>query len=150
MAMAARTTAVVSFAICFIFGVGCFWRGAANGSGSCGGCVDNESSCGVALKLSNRFFGALAGARFFFGFRPRHRVLRTVLRWHQGSHASGWPRCANEIRSGIPLLAVSLGLPRLPPSTERQTLPFLGWPAIWKATKVASESGCWQKSKRVT
>jgi hypothetical protein len=23
------------------------------------------------LKLSNRFFGALAGARFFFGFRPR-------------------------------------------------------------------------------
>jgi hypothetical protein len=24
-----------------------------------------------ALLLSNRFFGALAGARFFFGFRPR-------------------------------------------------------------------------------
>jgi hypothetical protein len=72
MAMAARTTAVVSFAICFIFGVGCFWRGAvANGGGSCGGCVDNGSSCGVAFKLSNRFFGALAGARFFFGFRPR-------------------------------------------------------------------------------
>jgi hypothetical protein len=82
MAMAARTTAVVSFAICFIFGVGCCWRGAvANGGGSCGGCVDNESSCGgcvdngsscgVAFKLSNRFFGALAGARFFFGFRPR-------------------------------------------------------------------------------
>jgi hypothetical protein len=23
------------------------------------------------FKLSNRFFGALAGARFFFGFRPR-------------------------------------------------------------------------------
>jgi hypothetical protein len=23
------------------------------------------------LKLSNRFFGALAGVRFFFGFRPR-------------------------------------------------------------------------------
>jgi hypothetical protein len=23
------------------------------------------------LKLFNRFFGALAGARFFFGFRPR-------------------------------------------------------------------------------
>jgi len=35
------------------------------------GCVDNGSSCGVVLKLSNRFFGALAGARFFFGFRPR-------------------------------------------------------------------------------
>jgi hypothetical protein len=34
MAMAARTTAVVSFAICFIFGVGCSWRGAvANGGG---------------------------------------------------------------------------------------------------------------------
>jgi hypothetical protein len=72
MAMAARTTAVVTFAICFIFGVGCSWRGAvANGGGSCGGSVDNGSSCGVALKLSNRFFGALAGARFFFGFRPR-------------------------------------------------------------------------------
>ena len=61
MAMAARTTAVVSFAIC----------AAANGGGSRGGCVDNGSSCGVAFKLSNRFFGALAGARFFFGFRPR-------------------------------------------------------------------------------
>src|SRR5438046_7647211 len=72
MAMAARTTAVVSFAICFIFGVGCCRRGAvANGGGSCSGCVDNGSSCGVAFKLSNRFFGALAGARFFFGFRPR-------------------------------------------------------------------------------
>jgi len=69
MAMAARTTAVVSFAICFIFGVRCSWRGAvANGDGSWGGCVD---TCGVAFKLSNRFFGALAGARFFFGFRPR-------------------------------------------------------------------------------
>ena len=69
MAMAARTTAVVSFAICFIFGVRCSWRGAvANGGGSWGGCVD---TCGVAFKLSNRFFGALAGARFFFGFRPR-------------------------------------------------------------------------------
>src|ERR671936_2786367 len=72
MAMAARTTAVVSFAICFIFGVGCSWRGAvANGGASWGGCVDNGSSCGVMFKLSNRFFGALAGARFFFGFRPR-------------------------------------------------------------------------------
>ena len=70
--MAARTTAVVSFAICFIFGVDCSWRGAvANGAGSWGDCVDNGSSCGVAFKLSNRFFGALAGARFFFGFRPR-------------------------------------------------------------------------------
>ncbi len=59
--MAARTTAVVSFAICFIFGVGCSWRGA----------VANGGSCGVVLKLSNRFFGALAGVRFFFGFRPR-------------------------------------------------------------------------------
>ena len=54
--MAARTTAVVSFAIFFIFGVGCSWR--ANG-GSWGGCVDNGGSCGVVLKLSNRFFGAL-------------------------------------------------------------------------------------------
>jgi hypothetical protein len=54
---------------CFIFGVRCSWRGAvANCDGSWGGCVD---TCGVAFKLSNRFFGALAGARFFFGFRPR-------------------------------------------------------------------------------
>jgi hypothetical protein len=69
--MAARTTAVVSFAICFIFGVGCSWRGAVANGGSWGGCVDNAGSCGVVLKLSNRFFGALAGVRFFFGFRPR-------------------------------------------------------------------------------
>src|SRR6516164_10432751 len=67
--MAARTTAVVSFAIFFIFGVGCSWRGAVANGGSWGGCVDNGSSCGVVLKLSNRFFGARA--RFFFGFRPR-------------------------------------------------------------------------------
>jgi hypothetical protein len=70
--MAARTTAVVSFAICFIFGVGsCSWRGAVANGGSWSGCVDNGGSCGVVLKLSNRLFGALAGARFFFGFRPR-------------------------------------------------------------------------------
>jgi len=56
--MAARTTAVVSFAIFFIFGVGCSWRGAVANGGSWGGCVDNGSSCGVAFKLSNRFFGA--------------------------------------------------------------------------------------------
>ena len=67
--MAARTTAVVSFAIFFIFGVGCSWRGAVANGGSWGGCVDNGSSGGVVLKLSNRFFGARA--RFFFGFRPR-------------------------------------------------------------------------------
>jgi hypothetical protein len=70
--MTARTTAVVSFVICFILDVDCSPRGAvANGGGSWGGCVDDRSSCGVAFKLSNRFFGALAGARFFFGFRPR-------------------------------------------------------------------------------
>jgi len=71
--MAARTTAVISFAICFIFGVDCSWRGAvANGGGSWGDCVDNGGTCGVVLKLSNRFFGAaVAGVRFFFGFRPR-------------------------------------------------------------------------------
>src|SRR5262249_61768065 len=70
-AMAARTTAVVSFAICFIFGAGCSWRGAVANGGSWGGCVDNGGSCGVVLKLSKRFFGALSGGRFFFGFRPR-------------------------------------------------------------------------------
>ena len=69
--MAASTRAVVSFAIFFIFGVDCSWRGAVANDGSWGGCVDGGGSCGVALKLSNRFFGAVAGARFFFGFRPR-------------------------------------------------------------------------------
>ena len=77
--MAATTTAVVSFAILFIFGVGCSWRDAvANGGGSWGGCADNGSSCGVVLKLSNRFFGALAGPRFFFGFRPRLLGIRVT------------------------------------------------------------------------
>ncbi len=65
--MAARTTAVVSFAICFISSAGCSWRGAVAIGGSRGGCADNGSSCGVVLELSNRFFGALAGERFFFG-----------------------------------------------------------------------------------
>src|SRR5260221_5442538 len=68
--MTARTTAVVSFAICFIFGVGCSWRGAVANGGSWGGCVDNAGSCGGVVKLSNRFFCALAGVRFFFRFRP--------------------------------------------------------------------------------
>src|SRR6266550_7834389 len=76
--MAARTTAVVSFAIRFIFGVGCSWRGAVANGGSRGGCADNGSSCGVVLELSNRFFGALAGARLFFGFRPRLLGIRVT------------------------------------------------------------------------
>ena len=67
--MAARTTSVVSFAICFILGVDCSSRGAV-ANGGCWG-VDNGGSCGVGLKLSNRFFGALAGTRFFLGFSPR-------------------------------------------------------------------------------
>src|SRR2546428_2420150 len=95
MAMAARTTAVVSFAICFIFGVGCSWRGAVANGGSWGGCVDNAGSCGVVLKLSNRFFGALAGVRFFFGFRPR--LLGIGKQW--GWHGSGG------LRISYPLLA---------------------------------------------
>src|SRR6266566_1916262 len=88
MAMAARTTAVVSFAICFIFGVGCSW----------GGCVDNESSCGVAFKLSNRFFGALARARFFFGFRPR--LLGIGKQWVGGLVRSRirYPLLANAVQ----------------------------------------------------
>jgi hypothetical protein len=69
--MAARTTAVVSLAICLILGVDCSSRGAVANGGSWGGCVDNGGFCGVVLKLPNRFFGAFAGARFFFGFRPR-------------------------------------------------------------------------------
>jgi hypothetical protein len=69
--MAARTTAVVTFASCFIFDVGCSWRGAVANGGSWGGCVDSAGACGIVLKLSSRFFGALVGVRFFFGFRPR-------------------------------------------------------------------------------
>jgi hypothetical protein len=76
--MVARTTAVVSFAIRFIFGVGCSWRGAVANGGSRGGCSDNGSSCGVVLKLFNGLFGALAGARFFFGFRPRLLGIRVT------------------------------------------------------------------------
>ena len=57
--MAARTTAVVSFAICFILGVDCSSRGAVANGGSWG--VDNGGTCGVGF----------AGTRFFFGFRPR-------------------------------------------------------------------------------
>jgi|SRR5215467_4330882 len=85
--MAARTTAVVSLAICFIFGAGCSWRRAVANDGSRGGCADN-GSCGAVLELSNPFFGALAGARFFFGFRPRllgirvTRLAQTVSRSH--------------------------------------------------------------------
>jgi hypothetical protein len=69
--MAARTIAVVSFAICFVLGVDCCWRGAVANGGSWGTCVDNGGFCGAVLKLSDRFFGTVAGARFFFGFRPR-------------------------------------------------------------------------------
>ena len=76
--MPARTTAVVSFAIRFIFGGGCSWRGAVANGGSRGGCADNGSSCDGVLELSNRFFGALAGARFFFGFRPRLLGIRVT------------------------------------------------------------------------
>jgi len=88
--MAARTTAAVSFAICFIFGVGCSWRGAVANGGSWGGCVDNGSSCGVVLKLSNRFFGALAGARFFFGFRPRLLGIGKQWVWSAPAEWSRW------------------------------------------------------------
>jgi hypothetical protein len=77
--MAARTTAVVSFAICFILGVDCFSRGAFANGGTWGGRVDNGGTCGVGAKLSNRSFGALAGTRFFFGFRPR--LLGIGKRW---------------------------------------------------------------------
>ena len=76
--MAARTTAVVTFAIRFIFGVGCSWRAAvANGASRGGGCADNAGSCGAVLELSDGF-GALAGARFFFGFRPRLLGIRVT------------------------------------------------------------------------
>ena len=108
--MAARTTAVVSFAICFIFGVDCSWRGAvANGGGSWGGCVDNGSSCGVAFKLSNRFFGALAGARFFFGFRPRLLGMVSSGLAHYGQTRAHSPdRIATLTVAGALLLDLAL------------------------------------------
>ena len=97
--MAARTIAVVSFAICFIF-VGCSWRGTVANGGSRGGCTDNGGSCGAVLELSNRCFGALAGARFFFGFRPRllgirvtQRVARTVSRQIRVGGAIQYAKC---------------------------------------------------------
>jgi hypothetical protein len=83
--MATRTIAVASFAICFIFRVGRSWRGAVANGGSWDGCVANGSSCGVVLKLSNPFFGALAGARFFLGFRPR--LLGIGKHWIGTDHA---------------------------------------------------------------
>jgi hypothetical protein len=127
MAMAARTTAVVSFAICFIFGVGCCWRGAvANGGGSCGGCVDNGSSCGVAFKLSNRLFGALAEARFFFGFRPRLLGIgkqwalpkRFPTRTAAAAAPKGYRRDARHLRDSIEGLA--------PQMCGRAASPLLG------------------------
>jgi|SRR6266540_2637244 hypothetical protein len=48
-------------AICPIFGEG----------GSWGGRIDSGGSFGVVFNASNRFGAPLAGARFFFGFRPR-------------------------------------------------------------------------------
>ena len=78
IAIAARTKAVVSFAIGLVFGVGCCWRGAVANGASRGGCADNMGSCGAVLELSNAFFGAFAGARFFFGFRPRLFGIRVT------------------------------------------------------------------------
>jgi hypothetical protein len=69
--MAARTTAAVSFAIVFIFGVGCSWRGAGPNGSSRGGCADNVSSCGAVLTLSNCSLARLLEQAFFLGFRPR-------------------------------------------------------------------------------
>jgi hypothetical protein len=104
--MAARTTTVVSFAIFFIFGVGCSWRGAVANGGSWGGCVDNESSCGVVLKLSNRFLGALAGARFFFGFRPR--LLGIGKHWHgSGRLRISYPLLANAVQRLLTVMVAS-------------------------------------------
>jgi hypothetical protein len=52
--MAARTTTILSFAICFILGVDCSSRGAVASGASSGGCVDNGGTCDVVLKLSDR------------------------------------------------------------------------------------------------
>src|SRR5215475_2834427 len=106
--MAARTTAVVSFAIFFIFDVGCSWRGAVANGGSWGGCVDNAGSCGVVLKLSNGFFGALAGVRFFFGFRPRLLGIGKQLGWHgSGRLRISYPLLANAVQRLLTAMVAS-------------------------------------------
>src|SRR5947199_501 len=46
------------------------WAGREAG-GSWGGRIDSGGSFGVVFNASNRFGAPLAGARFFFGFRPR-------------------------------------------------------------------------------
>ena len=78
MAIAARTTAVVTFAICFIFDVGCSCCGAVVKGASRGGCADDAGASGAVLELFNALFGTLAGARFFFGFRPRLLGIRVT------------------------------------------------------------------------
>jgi hypothetical protein len=91
-------------AICFIFGE----------AGSWGGRIDSGGSCGVVFNASNRFGASLAGARFFFGFRPRLLGIASSMppasttpqarprrgppprrlrrRLHRGDHAGTRPR----------------------------------------------------------
>jgi len=90
--MAARPMVAIRFAICFMFDAGCSCDGAVANGGPWGGGVDNGGACGVVLKISTRFFGAaLAGARFFFGFRPlllgigvRRRISSFALAMQDG------------------------------------------------------------------
>jgi hypothetical protein len=88
------TTAVVSFAICFIFDLGCSWGGAVANGGPRGGCADNGGCCGAVLELSNRCFGAIAEAGFFFGFRPRLLGIR-VTQWVGNDQVRRYPLPAN-------------------------------------------------------
>jgi hypothetical protein len=70
-------------AICSIFGEG----------GSWGGRNDSGGSCGVVFNASNRFGAPLAGARFFFGFRPRlSQRGPPPRRLHRGDYAGTRPR----------------------------------------------------------
>jgi hypothetical protein len=53
------------------------------GGASWAGCVESGDTCGLLLNSSIRFFGAaVAGARFFFGFRPR--LLGIGKQWVAG------------------------------------------------------------------
>src|SRR5262249_9221692 len=88
--MAARTTAVVSFAICFIFGVGCSWRGPVANGGSWGGCVDNAGSWGVVLEFSTASLGRSLEEAFFLGFVLRFWGLVSRVRGELNKHYPVW------------------------------------------------------------
>jgi hypothetical protein len=72
------------------------------------------------LKLSIGFFGALAGARFFFGFRPRLLGIGVEQRHHCEDHPSRQRKCFCVYeRSSQVLSRIALRGRRLRTSSER-------------------------------